>query len=549
MELFIHWDLFALILTLASIGTLGFVVFLSDTRNSTNRVFLIFATATILWGSVNYLSYNLSNPQHALLVLRFAIFFAVWHAYSFYLLMNVFPSKKFEFSLKQKVILGISIFTSLFNLSPYVFSKIEKIGDGNGVAPTATGGPGISVFVLFVLFLIISGFYALLRRYNRGVGVERSQLSLLLIGSTATFMLLLIFNLVLPVFFSNVAYIPFGALFILPLIIFTSYAIYRYNLFDLKLVATEIFVGILSVIFFAKMISAPTNIDRVTEIVIFVSTIFFGALLVRSVKEEIEGREKIRLLAKRLSETNFSLAKTNEQLRIIDQRKSEFISIVSHQLRTPITAIKGYTSLILEESYGKFPDSMKIPLERIFISSDRLAKMITEFLNISKIEQGTMAYNIVPVDIGLILDDLSDDFEQIVEDKNLELHVHISNGDKYIALADEGKIRQILSNLIDNAIKYSQHGEINIFTKKDAERNIIEIKIVDTGIGLSQDDIHHLFGKFTRGSGGQGQNTEGSGLGLYVAKKMLESQNGKIWVDSPGPGKGSTFIVELPMSI
>ena len=114
-------------------------------------------------------------------------------------------------------------------------------------------------------------------------------------------------------------------------------------------------------------------------------------------------------------------------------------------------------------------------------------------------------------------------------------------------LADTTRLKQILFNLINNAIKFTDHGSVTVTVvpRQRTDGNIgLAFLIKDTGIGLSQDDIHHLFGKFTRGSGGQKQNTEGSGLGLYVAKSMLEAQKGNIWVDSEGPGKGSTSSPE-----
>ena len=253
----------------------------------------------------------------------------------------------------------------------------------------------------------------------------------------------------------------------------------------------------------------------------------------------------LKSLADKLAETNTALEKTNERLRIMDQRKSEFVSIASHQLRTPITAIKGYSSMLLEDSYGKLPEEARVPIEKIFRSSSRLAEMVTDFLNVSKIEQGTMSYTFTSVDVGAMIADLGEDFAQVAKNKKLKFAVRVPKKDKFIATADEGKIRQIFSNLIDNSIKYTPKGSVEVAVARDEERGMIIVNIKDTGIGLSQDDIHHLFGKFTRGSGGQKQNTDGSGLGLYVAKSMLEAQKGNIWVDSEGAGRGSTFFVEL----
>ncbi len=256
---------------------------------------------------------------------------------------------------------------------------------------------------------------------------------------------------------------------------------------------------------------------------------------------------KIADRTKELAQANLLLEEKNRILQVIDQRKSEFVSIVSHQLRTPITAIKGYSSLLMEGAYGILPDVAKEPVERIFRSSSRLANMVTDFLDISKIEQGTMTYTKEEVNIGNMVTDLGGDFAQVAHIKGLNFTVEIPEGEQFVVMADDGKLRQIFSNLIDNAIKYTPSGKVSVSLNRDTERNMVVMRLTDTGIGLSQDDIHHLFGKFARGSGGQRQNTEGSGLGLYVAKRMLEAQGGKMWVDSRGVGQGSTFFVELPL--
>ena len=156
-----------------------------------------------------------------------------------------------------------------------------------------------------------------------------------------------------------------------------------------------------------------------------------------------------------------------------------------------------------------------------------------------------MTYTLTPVDVGTMITDLTEEFIPVARLKNIRLQADVPTSEKFIVNADDGKLRQVLSNLIDNSIKYTPQGGVDISVETLLERDLILIKIKDTGIGLSQEDIHHLFGKFTRGSEGQRHNTDGSGLGLYVAKKMLEAQGGNVWVDSEGPGKGSTFIIEL----
>jgi len=547
MGLFIHWDLFTLVLTIASIGTLGFVVLLNNTRNATNRVFFLFSLITICWGAVNYISYQLKDPLFTLWALRLTIFFALWHAYSFFLLANIFPQAKWKFSSSHYLLLTITLLSSILNLTPYVFRQIEKLGASTGVASITQKGPGIFLFIIIVFFLVGGGIITLIKRFKNSVKPERPQLKLMLIGSSITFVLIFFFNFISPAILNDVQYIPLGALSILPLIVYTSYGIYKYKLFNLKLIATELFVGILSIIFLSRMVLSPTRGDLIIDAIIFTSTTFFGFLLINGIKQEIHAREEVHLLADRLADANQELGYKNTQLRIMDQQKSEFVSIASHQLRTPLTAIKGYTSMLLEDSFGKLTDEQRTPVQKIFLSSERMVEMVADFLNVSKIEQGEMVYAFSVVDIGILLTEMTEEFTHTATKKGITLKLlKEPKKGEFIVFADEGKVRQIFSNLLDNAIKYTEKGWITLDIKENKATKMITVSIADSGVGLSPDDILHLFGKFARGSQGQRQNTGGSGLGLYVVRKMLEAQHGTIRVDSPGLEKGSTFTIELP---
>jgi signal transduction histidine kinase len=145
--------------------------------------------------------------------------------------------------------------------------------------------------------------------------------------------------------------------------------------------------------------------------------------------------------------------------------------------------------------------------------------------------------------------DVYQDFVLIGSKKNLTLTCDIPEDGEWFVYVDEGKVRQIISNLVDNAIKYTPEGSVHIMLRKEPTHDVhgtIVLEIKDTGIGLSLDDITHLFGKFTRGSEGSRIDTTGSGLGLYIAKKMMAEHKGDIWVESPGKGMGSSFFIELP---
>lgn len=286
--------------------------------------------------------------------------------------------------------------------------------------------------------------------------------------------------------------------------------------------------------------------DRLFDGLLVVALVALGIALLRIAKHSRESVNEIHALEKNLRTAKWKLAVANEQIQVLDQRKNEFVSVVSHQLRAPIAAIKGYSSMVLEDSYGKLPEEFRVPIQRIFVSSKHIADLVTDFLELARIEEGTLGYYFTSVDLAPLLADLVGDFAHVAKRKGLTLTLDVPEHDTCTVSADESKVRQILSNLIDNALKYTAEGSVKVTLARDNEKGVVRVFIKDSGIGLAQDDIQHLFGKFSRGPSGQKQFTEGSGLGLYVAKKMLEQhKGGKIWADSEGPGKGTTFVLEL----
>ena len=272
-----------------------------------------------------------------------------------------------------------------------------------------------------------------------------------------------------------------------------------------------------------------------------------GAFLIANIRKIVEQKDEIADLKRRVFELNEELEETNRELLMIEHGKTEFVSVVSHQLRAPITAIKGHASMLLENSYGELVGPLRKPVEKILLSSERLAQIVADFLDLAKVERGSMSYVFNPVDMRSMITDLVEEFTPAAEKKGLKIDMQFAQKDSFVVHADEGKIRQVISNILDNSIKYTPKGKLSLTLEKDSARGVVSVHITDTGIGLAQNDIYHIFGRFTRGAAGRKENTEGSGLGLYIAKKMIESQRGKIWVDSPGPGKGSTFVIELPL--
>ena len=239
-----------------------------------------------------------------------------------------------------------------------------------------------------------------------------------------------------------------------------------------------------------------------------------------------------------------ALQDANEKLKSLDKLKTEFLSLASHQLRSPLTAIKGYTSMLLEGSFGEIGDKQKEAIDRVFQSSNHLTKVVEDLLNVSKIEAGGMKYEMAPFDLEKSAKDLSTDLSITAQKKGLALNFTTDGKAPYTINGDMEKIRQVILNVIDNAIKYTQKGSITVNLSKDTVAGTVRVAVTDTGMGISPEEKEKLFQKFSRGEGGK-TNTGGSGLGLYLAKQIAEAHGGHISIDSPGVGLGSTFSIDF----
>ena len=245
-----------------------------------------------------------------------------------------------------------------------------------------------------------------------------------------------------------------------------------------------------------------------------------------------------------LEKLNERLNEANHYLQQLDQAKSELLSIASHQLRTPTTGIKGFLSMMLEGDYGKVTKEQRDVLQIVYDSTNRLIRLVNVFLNVSRIESGKLQLARNEVDLGNLARVVVTELRPAAKAKNLTLD--IQTPDKVpIVPADSDKIRDVLVNLTDNAIKYTEKGSVTVRVVPHADS--VEVAVADTGMGLSSDEIKALFAKFSRGERVKIKESQGSGLGLFIAKKIIEAHSGKIGVTSPGPGKGTTFSFTLPL--
>lgn len=249
------------------------------------------------------------------------------------------------------------------------------------------------------------------------------------------------------------------------------------------------------------------------------------------------------------------LESVNVKLQSLDKLKNEFLSIATHQLRTPLGPIMGYASMIKDGSYGPVSPEIVGVLNNIIHSGQLMSTTIDDFLDVSKIEQGKLDLDIKTFDLRTVVNEVAGEMQIIAQLKNLKLDLTIAPIPVMVN-ADYGKIKHAVSNLVDNSIKYTTTGSIKVSVgtaqvpnQNQKQKMYAEIQIVDTGVGIDPAEITTLFEKFVRGKDAHGINSHGSGLGLYVASEMIKAHGGHIIVTSAGKGAGSTFIVHIPLAV
>ncbi len=239
-----------------------------------------------------------------------------------------------------------------------------------------------------------------------------------------------------------------------------------------------------------------------------------------------------------------------------EKQRADFISTASHEMRSPVAAIEGYLALALNDKVSKIDSKAKSFLEKAHESTERLGKLFQDLLTSAKAEDGRLSSHPVALEMGEFLEKLTEDLKFVAERKSLALEFGVGSSTEttysdasrvikplYYVYADADRLREVITNLFDNAVKYTEAGKISIGLTGDTK--VVQFRIHDTGPGIPAEDQPHLFQKFYRVDNSATRTIGGTGLGLFICKKIIELYDGRIWVEST-PGVGSTFFINLP---
>jgi len=231
--------------------------------------------------------------------------------------------------------------------------------------------------------------------------------------------------------------------------------------------------------------------------------------------------------------------------KMIEKMKTEFVSVAAHQLRTPLSAIKWTLKMVLDEDLGEINNEQEEFLQDTYKSNERMITLVNNLLNVTRIEEGRYLYETEVGDVSKIVEQVFENHKEQAAKKEVKLKLEKAKEDFPKTLIDHEKIQIAVTNLMDNAIKYTPAGgEVKISLEHDKEK--ISFRISDTGVGIPKIQQERMFTKFFRGSNVVRMETEGSGLGLFITKNIIEAHGGEIWFESE-EGTGTTFYFTLPV--
>lgn len=434
--------------------------------------------------------------------------------------------KKYKNLTKLVLFFGL-LSTFLTGFTNLVVADIKFVGPYLAIEY----GPAMLPFLAMISFLIFATLFPLFREYSQAPAKLKSKLKYFLIGLFGFYLANTIFNIIFPLVFKIVHLYWIGDYSTFFLLACTAYAIVKKELFEIKVILTEFLVALIAILLLIDFFLSKTPFEYIWKGILFFAFLVFGNSLIKSVIREIKLRKRLEV--------------AYQKLKKLDQAKTEFVSITSHQFRGPLGLIKGYLWMILNKKYGPFPEKLSRPLTNAFEATERLVKVVNDLLNLSRIELGKISLEKRYFQIEEIVDNIYKDLLPAAQKKNLEFKIEKPKRALPKLFGDPLKIREAIFNLVDNAIKYTQKGFVKISLEE--KNGFILIKIADSGVGFTPEELKELFEKFRRIGQGKLMDTQGSGLGLYIAKKFIKLHKGRIWAKSQGRGKGSVFYVKLPL--
>jgi signal transduction histidine kinase len=415
----------------------------------------------------------------------------------------------------------VTIVFALFSFSDLYISGVKSIS----IFPFwPVAGILYKFFVIFgYVGLILIGLIFLIRGFFNSVGEQRHRIIFLFIGSFLGFIgggmnFPLMFGYVIPQ-----PYDLIGVFMLMTSPFMFSYAAIHYKLFDLKNVAIQLFAGALNIVFITNVLLAKTFYNIFISSLLLIFTLWFTVLIIKILKKEVAQRERIESLANSIKSVN---------------------NILSHDIKGVLGKNRSVFAEMLLGTFGTISEEAKNLLKQLSNDTDKVLESVMAILDSGQeIKLSPERYDLKAQVLDVVWG-----LKEEADKKSLALDVKIDDKEDFNILADKKQLQtHVIKNLIENAINYTLQGTIVITLSKNTPKTVL-LSIKDTGVGITSEDREKLFTEGGHGVNSIKINVHSTGYGLFIAKKITDAHKGKIWVESEGAGKGSTFFVELPVA-
>ena len=527
--------IFSAIINAFIAGLLGFVVALKNSKETLNRLFLGIIISAVFW-SISYWQWlSADNASSALFWVRLlsigSLFIPVFYFHWVLVFIGLY---------KEKINFIKFIYLIVFIFFIFSFSRLFIIGVEPKYIFPFWPIPGI--FYHFYLIFIYIGlfFYSLIilaQQYKLNLEPKKTHIKYIILGTLIS----LIGGSTNFFLWYNIPIFPYGNILVSVYSITLAIAILKHQLFNIKVIATELLTFTIWIAVLFELLIADTWKERLFEGGLLLFVIVFGILLIKSVLKEVHQREEMEKLSKELKVINEKLVET-------DKMKAGMYSFVSHQIKAPMGIVKGFAELLAQNAYGKLPKKAKETVENIEKAANRLIRLVEDFLDLRRIEEGRMDYEFKEINIVDLVKSVFEELKLLANQKKLEFIFNITTSDVVKVRADEQRLRQVIMNLIENAIKYTEKGFVKVecqMSDVKGQKSVL-FSVSDSGIGIKPEVLPELFDQFKRAK--EARLIQGTGLGLYIAREIVKAHGGEIWAESDGEGKGSGFYVRLKMN-
>jgi signal transduction histidine kinase len=444
---------------------------------------------------------------------------------------------------KEKIILWLGYFVSMLFLvvsrTDYFVSGLYRYNWG-----VHTKAQIFHNFFLVYFFLIIGlYFYNLYQGYKVASGERKVQLKYL-------FTAFIVLNS------GGIAYLPAYGVNLYPIFAYFAeivgaiilfFVIFKHQLFNFKVFLSEVLIVLMAIVLLTMPFFVETVFLKSLTALVFIVYCILGCYVAISIEKESKRREEAEFVAAHERVLRKNAESLAADLKHLDSAKTQFLLSTQHHLRSPLSIIQGYLSMINEGSYGKVPAKAKEKIAASLEATQKLIQLVNDLLDIAhfQMDKGEVAKE--PNDVVSLIVGIVADLGKTALEKKIFLHFAMP--DEPIALVNINAhgIREAIYNIVDNAIKYTQEGGVTVSV--GAVSGKLRISVADTGIGMNDKDRRGLFNRtFERGDKAKTVNVNGKGIGLYLAAQMIMSNGGTIRAESQGWGKGTEFIIELPLA-